>query len=48
MKFVNRLKQGREDTKREYDLLARLSHPGIVSASALFRTANSDAIVMDL
>jgi len=48
VKFVNRRKQGREETRREFELLSRLSHPGIVAASGLFLTASSDAIVMDL
>ena len=48
VKFVNRRKQSREQTRREYEALRRLSHPNIVSASGLFVTASSDAIVMDL
>ena len=48
VKFVNRRKQNREQTRREYENLRRLSHPNIVSASGLFVTASSDAIVMDL
>lgn len=48
VKFVNRRKQTREQTRREYDLLRKLSHPNIVSASGLFVTVNSDAIVMDM
>ena len=48
VKFVNRRKQSREQTRREYELLRKLSHPNIVSASGLFVSASSDAIVMDL
>ena len=48
VKFVNRRKQIREATKREYEVLHRLAHPGLVNASGLFTTVNSDAIVMDL
>lgn len=48
VKFINRRKQSREDTKREFELLSRLSHPSVVSPSGLFVTASSDAIVMDL
>ena len=48
VKFVNRRKQNREQTRREYENLRRLSHPNIVSASGLFVMASSDAIVMDL
>ena len=48
VKFVNRRKQSREQTRREYENLRKLSHPNIVSASGLFVTASSDAIVMDL
>jgi len=48
VKFVNRRKQTREVSKREYEVLRRLAHPGLVNASGLFTTVNSDAIVMDL
>ena len=48
VKFVNRRKQTRDQTRREYELLRKLSHPNVVSASGLFVTASSDAIVMDL
>ena len=48
VKFVNRKKQTGEATKREYEVLRRLAHPGLVNASGLFTTVNSDAIVMDL
>merc|ERR1711902_292169 len=48
VKFVNRRKQHREASKREFEVLRRLAHPGLVNASGLFTTINSDAIVMDL
>ena len=48
VKFVNRRQQSRGATRREYEALRKLSHPNIVSASGLFVTASSDAIVMDL
>ena len=48
VKFVNRRKQSRDGTRREYELIRKLSHPNIVAASGLFVTASSDAIVMDL
>merc|ERR1711953_1602610 len=35
VKFVNRRKQSREDTKREYEVLRKLNHPGLVKASGL-------------
>ena len=48
VKFVNRRQQSRDQTRREYEMLRKLSHPNIVAASGLFVTASSDAIVMDL
>jgi serine/threonine protein kinase len=45
--FVRR-KRTREQTRQEYDLLARIRHNNIVGVSGLFSTPSSDAIVMDL
>jgi hypothetical protein len=41
-------KRSREQTRHEYDLLARIRHNNIVGVSGLFSTPSSDAIVMDL
>ena len=43
-----RRKRSRDQTRQEYDLLARLRHNNIVGVSGLFSTPSSDAIVMDL
>ncbi len=48
VKFVNRHKQSREATRREFERMRRLRHSNIVEASGLFLTATSDAIVMSL
>ncbi len=48
VKFVNRRRQGRERTRREYELMRRLHHPNVARAAGLFLTATSDAIVMKL
>lgn len=48
VKFVNRRKQSREDTQREYEILANVDHPNVVRATGLFLTATSDAIVLNL
>jgi hypothetical protein len=46
--FEMRRKRSREQTRHEYDLLARIRHNNIVGVSGLFSTPSSDAIVMDL
>ncbi len=48
VKFVNRRRQGRERTRREYELMRRLHHPNVARATGLFLTATSDAIVIRL
>ena len=48
VKFINRRKQIREETQKEFEILSILNHPNIVSATGLFLTATSDAIVMKL
>jgi hypothetical protein len=40
--------QTREETQKEFEILSVISHPNIVTASGLFLTATSDAIVMKL
>jgi serine/threonine protein kinase len=48
VKFINRRKQIREETQKEFEILSILNHPNIVTATGLFLTATSDAIVMKL
>ena len=48
VKFINRRKQVREETQKEFEILSILNHPNIVSSTGLFLTATSDAIVMKL
>jgi len=48
VKFINRRKQNRVETQKEFEILSVLHHPNIVSASGIFLTATSDAIVMKL
>ena len=48
VKFINRRKQSREETQKEFEILSILNHPNIISATGLFLTATSDAIVMKL
>lgn len=50
VKFMNRRKQNREDSQKEYEIMARLDqkHPNIVATQGLFLTATSDAIVISL
>lgn len=49
VKFMNRRKQNRQDTKREFVIMSKLKENNcLVSSSGLFLTATSDAIVMNL
>ena len=49
VKFINRRRQNREATKREYELMTRFdSHPHLIPAHGLYLTATSDAIVLGL
>ena len=48
VKFINRRKQPRDDTQKEYDILSSISHPNLIHSTGLFLTATSDAIVLSL
>jgi len=48
VKFVNRRRRTRDQTRGEHSILARLRHSNIATAAGLFVTPSSDAIVMDL
>lgn len=48
VKFINRRKQDRDETRKEFDVISRLKHPNLVSTFGLFLTATSDAIVIEL
>ena len=48
VKFINRRKQGEQETLREYKYLSEMKHPNVISALGVFLTSNSYAIVMTL
>ena len=57
VKFINRRKQTREETRKEYEILALIDSssntrcdtpPCLIKSTGLFLTATSDAIVMNL
>ena len=49
VKFVNRRRQERARTRREYEAMRRAAaHPNVAQAQGLFLTATSDAIVMKM
>ena len=48
VKFINRRKQSREDTQKEYEVLSSINHPALIHSTGLFLTASSDAIVLNL
>ena len=55
VKFINRRKQTRDETRKEYEILALVANERscpvpfcLIKSSGLFLTATSDAIVMNL
>ena len=55
VKFINRRKQTRDETRKEYEILAMIGNERsctvpscLIKSSGLFLTATSDAIVMNL
>ncbi|XP_023330642.1 triple functional domain protein isoform X4 [Eurytemora carolleeae] len=48
VKFLNRRRRTREQTRREHNILARVRHTNIVAVAGIFATPSSDAIVMEL
>ena len=53
VKFINRRKQSRDETRKEYEILALIASspacpPCLIRSTGLFLTATSDAIVMNL
>ena len=57
VKFINRRKQTRDETRKEYEILALIASetsrsysapPCLIQSTGLFLTATSDAIVMNL